>query len=653
MARETVFEPQTLTFTQDLDDEFNHIYTGTAFPFVVGAQYTVLWGDTEYTVTMRCMSAEAVTAPYLGSGVSFGAETESEYPFTIYHASEAMTGSDAMTVFKTDEEGTERTVGVYLADITLAELENSENLYSGEVTGFAFSEDYGGYVAGTAAAFTMEAGKRYMVSWNGGVYLCTAQDMSALMPGMVVIGNAENYGFAGNGEPFLIGSDGSTMLFLSTGEIASAAVEVGEIVEAETEEAVYYSVSSLSLKAVGDAIREKTGNSNDLGFPEGMVNAISGITADGSMPDDVHQVTFMDGDRVLWVRSVADGDNCADVAVRGLIETPAKESTADTVYTHSGWSLTDGGDADEAALSAVTENRTVYAAFTSAVRKYTVTYYDDDSATVLKTEQLAYGSTPSYKPTKTGYIIDGWTPALSTVTGDASYTAVWTDKLTFAEATWEDIARVSAAGTASQHFALGNTRTININGAQAEIFIAGFGHDDLADGSGKAGITVLTRYVVPDLTATPSYAFGSTETTFDKSPIDTAATNLLYTLDSDLRAVVKNVAKPYDAGLKCTVSNATTVTVNRKVWVPSLQEIGRSLSSSNNYVRSLGTKYAYIPTKIGVSADATSTVQNHWVRNLYYQDTSYTRNVLHYSSEYKADLTNAGLTANLIVGFCI
>lgn len=234
MARQIVFEPQVLVFEQDLDNKFNHVYTGTAFPFIVGVRYTVLWGDTEYTATMTCITVDGVTVQYLG----YGESPDGEYPFRIMYPPAVATGGEQFTMFSTTEDGESRTVAVYLEDITIAELENSESLYSGEVIGFTFSETYGGYITGDAAEFTLEAGKRYAVLWNNVVYLCTAQDISALMPDMIAVGNLTAFGYQGNNEPFVIGSNGSEMLFFSTVEIESVAVAVGAIAEVKEEKII-------------------------------------------------------------------------------------------------------------------------------------------------------------------------------------------------------------------------------------------------------------------------------------------------------------------------------------------------------------------------------------------------------------------------------
>lgn len=151
------------------------------------------------------------------------------------------------------------------------------------------------------------------------------------------------------------------------------------------------------------------------------------------------------------------GDDCADPIARGVFETPTKESSAQYDYSFVGWATTPNGAWDETALDAVTEDRTVYAAYAAAVRYYTITFSDDDGA-VLKTQSLAYGAMPSYTPTKTGYDFVGWTPALSAVTGSASYTAVWKKQAGFAVATWAEISAITTAGTSANTFAVGDKR---------------------------------------------------------------------------------------------------------------------------------------------------------------------------------------------------
>ena len=84
-----------------------------------------------------------------------------------------------------------------------------------------------------------------------------------------------------------------------------------------------------------------------------------------------YKVTFMNGSEKL---------SESDVDYNGIAvaptQTPAKESTVDTVYTFAGWSLTDGGEkVDELKI---TGDTTFYAVYTPSVRKYNVQFIGDD-----------------------------------------------------------------------------------------------------------------------------------------------------------------------------------------------------------------------------------------------------------------------------------
>jgi hypothetical protein len=223
------------------------------------------------------------------------------------------------------------------------------------------------------------------------------------------------------------GKNGSNGNVSGVEEIDLALDEInGEIVGETTKKLAYLAETKSLIKA---ALIEKGQAVSDTDTFRSYADKVLAIETGGGSVEGVHYVTFMsqDGTTELYKRPVADGDDCADPVTRGYISTPTKESTAQYSYTHNGWATAPNGSANSNALKAVTEDKTVYAAFKATVRSYTVTYYDSDGATVLKTESLAYGTTPSYAPTKTGYQFDGWTPAVAAVTGNASYTAQWTE----------------------------------------------------------------------------------------------------------------------------------------------------------------------------------------------------------------------------------
>lgn len=275
----------------------------------------------------------------------------------------------------------------------------------------------------------------------------------------------------------------------------------------------------------------------------GVGNIISGSAA------DIRYVTFMNDDGTVEYgkKAVAVGDDCADPISRGIFSTPTKESTAQYNYTFSGgWATEPNGGKDSNALKNVTEDRTVYANFIAAVRYYTITYYDSDGTTVLKTESLAYGTMPGYEPSHDEYDFGEWTPALAAVTGDASYTAVWKEKATFATATWAEIAEICNSGKASETFAVGDKKAITMNyddGTSETInfTIVAMGADKVWKDSAAtaSAITVMADNIV---SISPTLAYnGKRQNDFNNYPLIKTFLNRVYSaFPEELQAVISD-----------------------------------------------------------------------------------------------------------------
>ncbi|MDY4886060.1 MAG: InlB B-repeat-containing protein [Eubacteriales bacterium] len=116
-------------------------------------------------------------------------------------------------------------------------------------------------------------------------------------------------------------------------------------------------------------------------------------------------------------------------------ETPTKAANAQYTYTFKGWTP----DVDT-----VTGNVTYTAVYDSTVNTYTVTW-KNENGDVLETDQnVAYGTVPTYNgatPTKAAdaqytYTFKGWTPAVSEVKGNVTYTASYIRYIRYYRVTW-------------------------------------------------------------------------------------------------------------------------------------------------------------------------------------------------------------------------
>ena len=174
----------------------------------------------------------------------------------------------------------------------------------------------------------------------------------------------------------------------------------------------------------------------------------------------------------------------------------------------------------------------------------------------------------------------------------------------FADATWEQIAQVAEAGTASNYFAVGDEKTITLStDEQITLVILGFNHDDLTSG-GKAGMTIGMK----NLLAT-RYAMNSSSTNaggWDQSKMRTETMQtLLAQLPSDLRNSIKQVNK------KATAGNASTTitTSSDKLFLFSEVEIDGTTTAG---YADEGEQYEYWKTiKDGtVSADRIKYLSN-------------------------------------------
>ena len=132
-----------------------------------------------------------------------------------------------------------------------------------------------------------------------------------------------------------------------------------------------------------------------------------------------YKVTFFDedGTTVLKTEDVEYGSSATAPA------NPTKAPTAEFIYTFDKW---------DKEFSNITSELSVKAVYKATKNKYKVTFFDEDGTTVLKTEDVEYGSsaTAPANPTKANtpefaYTFDKWDKEYTNITGELSVKAVY------------------------------------------------------------------------------------------------------------------------------------------------------------------------------------------------------------------------------------
>ena len=260
-----------------------------------------------------------------------------------------------------------------------------------------------------------------------------------------------------------------------------------------------------------------------------------------------------DGATLLYTEPIVDGGNGG--AYTGK---PSRPSTAANTFSFIGWSKKPNSttvDAD--ALTNVTADRKVYAAYSITGRTYTVYFYNGNS--LLQTvPNVPYGGNATYtgatpvSPDGSAdeYPFEGWSPAPTNIQGNTSCYAQYGSPREVAEIedSWEEILAAVANGTAARRYKIGNYKPLDL-GAQGivNMQIAAKNKDALADGSGTAALSwislellstshrmnpdLVTNYVYPEVASWT--ASGNTWTTQNRYNVSDAKATWKITATED------------------------------------------------------------------------------------------------------------------------
>ncbi|MCH5180137.1 MAG: hypothetical protein J1F32_02845 [Erysipelotrichales bacterium] len=153
-----------------------------------------------------------------------------------------------------------------------------------------------------------------------------------------------------------------------------------------------------------------------------------GLVSCGDNNENSYEATYT----VTWINDNGDILEVDSNVKEGTIptydgETPTKVGNAQYSYVFAGW---------DHEIVEVYENTTYTATFSQSTNKYVVTWVNYNGDVLEVDEDVEYGTMPSFDsatPTKEGneeinYIFSGWSPSISEVKGNATYTATFIER---------------------------------------------------------------------------------------------------------------------------------------------------------------------------------------------------------------------------------
>lgn len=265
---------------------------------------------------------------------------------------------------------------------------------------------------------------------------------------------------------------------------------------------------------------------------------------------------------------------------------PTRESDAQYDYSFKAWSPT---------IVAATENATYTATYNMALRSYTVRFLNYDG-TVLQTETLDYGTTPSYKgetPTNADESKEfvGWDDVMRSVDCNKDYTAQYTTKTYTITVTSAGNGSVAGGGVYSH----GSVATLTAT--PEEGFVFDHWNDDNTDNPRYLTVTATATYTatfVSDETGDYLDIVDWTNSTVTINANGWTASGWPYTVNGtpyakNSRNADRTLTIPYsgDAGTNLTISVASgSVISNRMYPIPFINTIDGTTETSVVYINS-------------------------------------------------------------------
>ncbi len=193
-------------------------------------------------------------------------------------------------------------------------------------------------------------------------------------------------------------------------------------------------------------------------------------------------------------------------------------------------------------------------------------------------------------------------------------------ELEFAE--WSDIEEASISGEAEKWWKVGEEKKVELASpfnTKITLQIADFHHDDLADGSGKAGITFISKEVIDPVGLAFISAIDSYGRSWSGSHFrNVVMSNIKAALPADLRDIIKKVNK-FTAG---EGASKNIVSTQDDLFTISQTEMGENLVyGGTTYIE--GSQYPiFSDINKRIKQDASGAIREWWTRTHRYSYTS-------------------------------
>lgn len=341
--------------------------------------------------------------------------------------------------------------------------------------------------------------------------------------------------------------------------------------------------------------------------------------------------------------------------------TPTRTPDQRYTYSFAGWT---GNQAN------VTEERSFTATYESADRTYTVTFARravDGGGTLQTVTGILYGGSAAYtgetpttaRGTAADYPFLGWNPEPTSIQGDTTCYAKfdWVYEIEITDS-WADILAAIGDGSYSHRYNVGNYKPLDL-GAQGVVNmqIVAMDTDPLADGSGKAHLTWISKELLKDTHLMNPPRARDPE---DSSKYEEGTGSIGGWEKTEMRSYLKDTIKPLipeavrNALLSVTkysrIYNTSNVVVDNvgsteDVWVPSAREVGITgyETSGPTYTTVFADNASRVKTDVSSGSAA-----RWWLRSA-----SNGSNFSNVSSGGSSSSASANASGGVALGFCL